>query len=68
MRDVDEGLLTIIEELVATLELRDAADPDVPRWEAEARVRRLEQQLVERFAMLDHPLPATAEIALAGVF
>ncbi|HEY3524262.1 MAG TPA: hypothetical protein VGK63_11220 [Candidatus Limnocylindrales bacterium] len=68
MSDVDEALLTILEDLVATIELRDAADPDVPRWEAEARVRRLEGELVNRFKRAESPVGHAPEVVLAGVF
>jgi hypothetical protein len=76
MADVDEALLTLLEDLVTTLELRDASDPDVPRWEADRRIRRLEDELVLRFRDVEHGAPVAApgapvvapEAALAGVF
>jgi len=45
---VDESLLRLMEELVETIELREAGDPDSPAWEAATRVRRLEQELASR--------------------
>ncbi|HJW21510.1 MAG TPA: hypothetical protein VJ506_03685 [Candidatus Limnocylindrales bacterium] len=39
------SLLELMEELVATIELRDASDPDAPAWEAERRIARLEAEL-----------------------
>jgi hypothetical protein len=37
-----------MEELVETIELREAGDPDSPAWEAASRVERLEQELASR--------------------
>lgn len=69
MIDVDDRLLGIIEDLVDTLELREASEPDVPRWEADARIRRLEGELVRRYRIVKRPpLARTADIAMAGVF
>ncbi|HEU4672427.1 MAG TPA: hypothetical protein VFS32_05955 [Candidatus Limnocylindrales bacterium] len=70
MADVDEDLITLLEDLVATLELREAADPDVPRWEADRRIRRLEDELVVQFRHVEHAAmsPALPESVLAGVF
>jgi hypothetical protein len=45
---VDESLLRLMEELVETIELREAGDPDSPAWEAVGRVQRLEQELASR--------------------
>jgi len=69
MREFDEGLLTIIEDLIETIELREASAPDTPSWEANARIRRLEAELVERYHVVDSPsADAAPEPALAGVF
>ena len=45
---MDESLLRLMEELVETIELREAGDPDRPAWEAAGRVQRLEQELASR--------------------
>ena len=45
---LDESLLRLMEELVETIELREAGDPDRPAWEAASRVQRLEQELASR--------------------
>jgi hypothetical protein len=69
MVELDDALLGIIEDLIETVELRDSADGDVPRWETEARIRRLESQLREHYRVADRrPAPATLDTALAGVF
>ncbi len=70
MTNVDEALLPLLEDLVATLELRDAADPDVPRWEADRRVRQLEDELVTRFRRVEIVVTTakSSEESLGGVF
>jgi hypothetical protein len=70
MADVDGALVGIIEDLIEALELRDAADPDVPRWEADRRVRALEEQLVVRYRRVERAdvSSGVAEPTLAGVF
>lgn len=45
---MDESLLRLMEELVETIELREASDPDSPGWEGASRVQRLEQELASR--------------------
>lgn len=45
---MDASLVQLMEELVASIEQRDAGDPDAPAWEAAARIRRLEWELAER--------------------
>lgn len=45
---MDDSLLRLMEELVETIELREAGDPDTPAWEAASRVQRLEQELATR--------------------
>ena len=45
---LDESLLRPMEELVETIELREAGDPDSPAWEAASRVQHLEQELASR--------------------
>lgn len=45
---MDESLLRLMEELVQTIELREAGDPDSPAWEAAGRVEHLEQELASR--------------------
>jgi hypothetical protein len=55
MRELDDRTLAVLDELIAALELRDAGDPDVPSWEADARIRRLEAELVGRFRLIERP-------------
>jgi len=38
--------VTLIERLVAALELREASDPDSPAWIAEREIRLLEHQIL----------------------
>jgi len=45
---VDDSLLELMEELVASIEQRDACDPDAPAWEAQRRIERLEEELARR--------------------
>jgi len=45
---VDDALLELMEELVASIEQRDAGDPDAPSWEAQRRIHRLEEELARR--------------------
>ena len=49
-------LPSLLHELLEALEKRDACDPDVPGWEAEAEVRRL-----ERLLLRDLPARLTAQ-------
>jgi hypothetical protein len=42
------SLLQLMEELLQSIEQRDAGDPDAPAWEASARIHRLEEELAER--------------------
>jgi hypothetical protein len=41
-------LLELMEELLQSIEQREAGDPDAPAWEASARIERLEAELVRR--------------------
>jgi hypothetical protein len=43
-------LLDLMEELLESIEQRDAGDPDAPAWEASARIQRLEAELSRRLA------------------
>ena len=45
---MDDSLLELMEELVASIEQRDACDPDAPAWEAQRRIARLEEELARR--------------------
>jgi len=49
-----------MEELVASIEQRDAADPDAPPWEAVARIRALEQEIARRLED-ERPVAAVAQ-------
>jgi hypothetical protein len=42
------SLLELMEELLQSIEQRDAGDPDAPAWEASARIQRLEEELAAR--------------------
>jgi hypothetical protein len=45
---MDAELLELMEDLVASIEQRDASDPDAPAWEAQRRIQRLEEELARR--------------------
>lgn len=45
---MEASLLRLMEELVESIELRDAGDPDAPAWEAALRIHRLEEELARR--------------------
>ena len=70
------SLLQLMEELLQSIEQRDAGDPDAPAWEACARIQRLEEELARRLAAgesaADISAPAGAQAhrldeVLAGV-
>ncbi len=42
------SLLELMDELLQSIEQRDAGDPDAPAWEASARIRRLEEEIARR--------------------
>jgi hypothetical protein len=42
-----------MEELLQSIEQRDAGDPDAPAWEAGARIQRLEEELARRLHEAD---------------
>jgi len=42
------SLLELMEELLQSIERRDAGDPDAPAWEASARIYRLEEELARQ--------------------
>ena len=44
------SLLQLMEELLHSIEQRDAGDPDSPAWEASARIQRLEEELARRLS------------------
>jgi hypothetical protein len=48
---VDHSLLQLMEELLQSIEQRDAGDPDAPAWEAAIRIERLEEELSRRMAV-----------------
>ena len=47
------SLLELMEELLQSIEQRDAGDPDAPAWEARARIQRLEEELARRLRDAD---------------
>jgi hypothetical protein len=64
---VTASLLELMEELLQSIEQRDAGDPDSPAWEASARIARLEEELARRLASAregrppsDRPVPVIA--------
>ena len=70
------SLLHLMEELLQSIEQRDAGDPDAPAWEACARIQCLEEELASRLAAGESgsvgPAPADIQArrsgeALAGV-
>ncbi len=63
----DDALLDLMEELVASIELRDASDPDAPAWHAERRIAFLEGELARRVRAAErHAMARPGEEALAG--
>ncbi len=65
-----DTLLDLMEELVASIEQRDAGDPDAPAWEAERRIARLERELARRVRTAGSRTPfvmSRSEEALAGI-
>jgi hypothetical protein len=44
------SLLQLMDELLQSIEQRDAGDPDAPAWEASARIQRLEEELARRLS------------------
>jgi hypothetical protein len=44
------SLLELMEELLQSIEQRDAGDPDAPAWEASVRIQRLEEELARRLS------------------
>ena len=66
----DDSLLELMEQLVASIELRDASDPDAPAWEAQHRIAHLEAELARRVRAAGPqgaPVRARQDEALAGV-
>lgn len=45
------SLLRLMDELLQSIEQRDAGDPDAPAWEACARIQRLEEELARRLSV-----------------
>jgi hypothetical protein len=62
-------LLELMDELLQSIEQRDAGDPDAPAWEASARIRVLEEELSRRLgageagAQVRQPGEAAAVVA-----
>lgn len=50
MQSMAAPLIQLMEELLESIEQRDAGDPDAPAWEACARIQRLEEELAARLA------------------
>ena len=47
---MNTSLLELMEELLRSIEQREAGDPDAPAWEASARIQRLEAELARRLS------------------
>lgn len=45
---MEDSLLQLMEEVVASIEQREAGSPDAPAWEAQRRIERLEEELAQR--------------------
>jgi hypothetical protein len=58
------SLLQLMEELLQSMEQRDAGDPDAPAWEASVRIQRLEEELARRLSAAESEQGAGA---VAGV-
>jgi hypothetical protein len=62
-------LLDLMEELLESIEQRDAGDPDAPAWEACARIERLEAELSRRLAageQMPDAIPAGIQVRRPG--
>jgi hypothetical protein len=57
------SLLQLMEELLQSIEQRDAGDPDAPAWEASARIQRLEEELARRLTEADPGRGAVAVVS-----
>src|SRR4051794_31734552 len=57
------SLLQLMEELLQSIEQRDAGDPDAPAWEASVRIKRLEEELARR---LSDAAPERGAVAVAS--
>jgi hypothetical protein len=57
------SLLQLMDELLQSIEQRDAGDPDAPAWEASARIERLEEELARRLGTAR----GAGQSALAGL-
>jgi hypothetical protein len=67
---MDDALLRLMEELVDSIEQRDAGDPDAPAWEAQLRIQRLEEELARRVRTTSigrSYVASTPDEALAGI-
>jgi hypothetical protein len=67
---MDPSLLRLMEDLVRSIEQREASGPDALARDAEVRIHVLERELARRLAGLDESaaLPmAESDEALAGV-
>jgi hypothetical protein len=54
------SLLELMEDLLQSIEQRDAGDPDAPAWEASVRIQRLEEELARRLRAADAERGAAA--------
>jgi hypothetical protein len=61
----------VLRALVEAVEAREAAEPDLPEWEANARVRAAEASLLKLYRLSDHAhfnrAPVGIEIAHSQV-
>jgi hypothetical protein len=49
-KSMASSLLQLMDELLQSIEQRDAGDPDAPAWEASARIQRIEEELARRMS------------------
>lgn len=61
------SLLELMEELLQSIEQRDAGDPDAPAWEAAGRIRRLEEELARRLGEVGDPRRLAGEASGVAV-
>jgi len=58
---MDASLLQLMEELLQSIEQRDAGDPDAPAWEATIRIQRLEEELSRQIGRTGAPGPGSRD-------
>ena len=61
------SLLQLMDELLQSIEQRDAGDPDAPAWEASVRIQRLEEELARRLSEATAGRGAGAVASVVGL-